>query len=134
MKENLNQITEIYAKKPVKAVVIPKNSDMYKDLQLDEERVHLPELSKSVSPNLPDVDYQGINVRSIQGGKSPYQSNQNQASLKSQVSKEAIKLKNLNTISKTRNSRISISTDPITATKSHESTKPLSRVPRSIEN
>ena len=32
MKENLNQITEIYAKKPVKAVVIPKNSEMYKDL------------------------------------------------------------------------------------------------------
>ena len=64
MKENLNQITEIYAKKPVKAVVVPKNNDLiYKDLQLDDERIHLPELSKSNSPNLPDVDYQGINVR-----------------------------------------------------------------------
>jgi len=71
MKENLNQITEIYAKKPVKAVVAPKNGDVYKDLQLDDERMLLPELSKSNSPNLPDVDYQGINVRQLQG-KSPY--------------------------------------------------------------
>ena len=73
MKENLNQITEIYAKKPVKAVVIPKSNDIYKDLSLDDERtIHLPDLSKSNSPNLPDVDYAGINVRQLQG-KSPYQ-------------------------------------------------------------
>jgi hypothetical protein len=33
MKENLNQITEIYAKKPVKAVVLPKSGiEVYKDL------------------------------------------------------------------------------------------------------
>jgi hypothetical protein len=30
MKENLNKITEIYAKKPVKAVVVPKGNDIYK--------------------------------------------------------------------------------------------------------
>jgi hypothetical protein len=122
MKENLNQITEIYAKKPVKAVVAPKNSDIYKDLQVDDERMLLPELSKSTSPNLPEVDYQsinqginsinqGINIRQLQG-KSPYQSNSNQASMKSLSSKEAIKLKNQNSLAKTRNSRISVSNDP----------------------
>ena len=115
MKENLNQLPEIYAKKPVKAVVAPKSSDIYKDLQVDDERMLLPELSKSTSPNLPDVDYQsinqGINVRQLQG-KSPYQSNSNQASMKSLGSKEAIKLKNQNSLVKTRNSRISVSNDP----------------------
>ena len=48
----------------MKAVVIPKSNDIYKDLSLDDERtIHLPDLSKSNSPNLPDVDYAGINVR-----------------------------------------------------------------------
>ena len=63
MKENLNQITEIYAKKPVKAVVIPKGNDIYKDLNLDNETNFLPELSKSKSPTRQDDEYNGINVR-----------------------------------------------------------------------
>ena len=67
MKENLNQITEIYAKKPVKAVVINKN-DNYKESE--EDRIHLPELSKSVSPNIPEVDYSNVNIRANPGKNS----------------------------------------------------------------
>jgi len=62
-------------------------------------------------------------------GKSPYQSNPNQAPLKSQGSKEALKLKNQNTLAKTRNSRISLSNDPASNQQaiSHDSSKKQTR-------
>jgi hypothetical protein len=95
MKENLNQITEIYAKKPVKAVVL-KNNEKYQDN--DDERIHLPDLSKSVSPN-PEIEYSSINIRQ-NVNKNSY-SNSNKSTQALNVAQ--IKLKNHN---KGRNSRI----------------------------
>jgi hypothetical protein len=64
MKENLNKITEIYAKKPVKANPIG-SSKLIEPIYSDtiDERVQLPELNKlSIGGMIPE--YQGMGNRS----------------------------------------------------------------------
>ena len=63
MKENLNKITDIYGKKPVKANPTGlRNIDQVYSDSIDE-RVQLPELNK-LSLGTPSQEYSGLGTRS----------------------------------------------------------------------